>query len=109
MTGNTPLNADDELRKDIEHLILAWSSETTGEPRERLAPDALTLVDRFSNFILADRKKHELQARIDELNRIAVAVEDRRTADSFDGRVYVTKLSLIDERIEALQKGDKDD
>lgn len=60
-----PLNADDELRKDIEHLILIWSSEMTGQPRERLAPDAITFVDRFSNFILADRKKHELQAKLE--------------------------------------------
>ena len=50
-------------------------------------------------------EQREREARIAELNRIAVAVEDRRTADSFDGRVYVTKLSNIDDRIQALQKG----
>ena len=56
--------------------------------------------------LLALIEQREREARIDELNRIAVAVEDRRTADSFDGRVYVTKLSNIDDRIEALQKGE---
>lgn len=38
---------DTPKRAELEKIILEWSSEITGEPRERLAPDALTLLDRL--------------------------------------------------------------
>ncbi|WP_440220892.1 hypothetical protein [Dietzia sp. MNB45] len=41
----------DELRRDIEHTILAWSSMTTGEQRTKLHSEAdqfvLMLMDLF--------------------------------------------------------------
>ena len=80
----------DEQINEILHKHGAEEGEFTYSLRQQL----IALIEQ-----------REREARIDELNRIAVAVEDRRTADSFDGRVYVTKLSNIDDRIEALQKG----
>ena len=67
--------------------------------------DSLGVPSLWYDKLIKLIEQREREARIAELNRIAVAVEDRRTADSFDGRVYVTKLSNIDDRIEALQKG----
>ena len=66
MTDNTPLNADDELRNRIYNEVKRWMT-----PNE-----SLRFIDDFMPIILADRKKHELQARIDEVYRLDGGDED---------------------------------
>lgn len=63
MANNTE---DVELRKQLINTILIWSSETTGQPREILAPEALTLVDRIEALAQqeANRQKAELLKEI---------------------------------------------
>ena len=60
MTDNTPLNADDELRNFIHDWLVGEYEPSTGVH--------LINVDKLMQRILADRKKHELEARIDENN-----------------------------------------
>lgn len=60
MTDNTPLNADDELEKNILYIIEAHFKPSDNS----LMP--LNATKRVMQIILANRKKHELQARIDE-------------------------------------------
>ena len=62
MTDNTPLNADDELEKNILYIIEAHFKPSDNS----LMP--LNATKRVMQIILANRKKHELQARIDEIN-----------------------------------------
>lgn len=58
MTDNTPLNADDELDR---YLFDTWNMKDTVHNR--------VLADSIKRW----RKKHELEARIDELeNRLRV-------------------------------------
>lgn len=57
--SNTPLNADDELRRDIA-LLFNRQSNANAKSRSETISDAMDIV-------LADRKKHELQARIASL------------------------------------------
>ena len=70
MTDNIPLNADDELRRHCDSL---------GVPS--------LWCDKLIDIVEADRKKHELQARIDEINE---AREDynKRIPDVFERDVY---------------------
>ena len=65
-----PLNADDELREEIDDILQQvgnyWycvAKETT-DTRTMSEGEAL---DKIMQLILADRKKHELQAIIKEL------------------------------------------
>ena len=80
MTDNTPLNADDELRESIlediynaavwrEHLGAVKGEDEFGDKdrhKDRLEGSG-RVADLVMNKILADSKKHELQARIGEL------------------------------------------
>ena len=43
--------SEDRLRKDIEHIILTWSSEISGEPREKLHPETDQFVMRLIDLI----------------------------------------------------------
>ena len=61
MTDTTPLNADDELRKAF--VALLEGIDVTAEPDSFFISECLEIV-------AADRKKHELQARIDELGQV---------------------------------------
>ena len=56
MTNNTPLNADDELRERVQDIC--------DRIRAGLLPP--TGAGAIMQLILADRKKHELQARLEE-------------------------------------------
>lgn len=62
MTDNTPFNADDELRNFIHNWVV-------GEYEPRIGGNIIN-TDKLMQRILADRKKHELQARIDELGSL---------------------------------------
>lgn len=57
---NTPLNADDELRRKISKMCEGIAAGYHGEDG----------IDYIMQLILADRKKHELQARMDELRSL---------------------------------------
>ena len=49
--------SEDELRKDIEHIILTWSSEISGEPREKLHPETDQFVMRLIDLIRNEKLK----------------------------------------------------
>ena len=70
MKPSKPLNADDELREEIDDILQQvgnyWycvAKETT-DTRTMSEGEAL---DKIMQLILADRKKHELQARCEAM------------------------------------------
>lgn len=66
-TDNTPLNAGDELRENLWHYM-GLCPGTEHSPcifEVYISPEQQ--FEGVMEFIIADRKKHELQARIDEL------------------------------------------
>ena len=86
-----------DKRAGLESIILTWSSEITGEPREKLAPDALTLIDR----LILWHEQEIAEAKLDEaaevhrlgitllaadrtatLNRILTEIEKRHGKDN---------------------------
>ena len=79
MTDNTPLNADDELRDNLWHYMgLCPGAEHSPCIFDgNVSPGQQ--FERIMEFILADRKKHELQARIDELSAIYGWSQEERT------------------------------
>ena len=87
----------------FESVILLWDSycdemnnlEQYADPRSFLKHEKLKPA-------LAQLNKLFTEARIDELEKIAN--EPRRTADTFDGKVYVYKMLRVDDRIESLKK-----
>lgn len=57
-TDNTPLNADDELRDELDkYLFRTWNIKDTVHN--------IAMVDGIEKLVQADRKKHELQAYSD--------------------------------------------
>ena len=94
---NTPLNTDDELREAINQRF----DVVTTQGHHQSCGEYQTAVDDIMRLILTDRKKHELQARIDELTKL----DTRRHY----GKDYQESLDELDDykedRIEALQKG----
>ena len=63
-------------QKELENIILAWSSEMTGEQRDKLAPDALTLLDR-----LIDWRDKEVLAVLEELEGKNTIFKDYKYKD----------------------------
>ena len=59
MTNTTDTNqaSEDRLRKDIEHIILTWSSEISGQPREKLHPETDQFVIRLIDLIRTEKLK----------------------------------------------------
>lgn len=93
MTDNTPLNADGELLNELRMLYARRISSNFSIAEYLL---------EMRQLILADRKKHELQARIDELVDMHRNIMDNPKwhSDAPDqafayGRVH----RIIDERI----------
>ena len=62
MTGNIPLDADDEMYREVEYCVTMEYKAPNGEP-------AKSRIDRLMKMILADRKKHELLGAIKESER----------------------------------------
>ena len=80
--SNTPLNADDELREELRELTEDIYNEEH--------------YDELMRVIISDRKKHELQAKIYELNSLP-----HRSVTALTGSV---DQSVIYERIDELKK-----
>lgn len=76
--------SEDRLRKDIEHIILTWSSEISGQPREKLHPEADQFVMRLVDLIRTEKLKLLAEVR-DSLGTLP------ETADR-EARVYEYKL-----------------
>ncbi|WP_192378792.1 hypothetical protein [Rhodococcus rhodochrous] len=74
---DTPLNADDELRNRIYNEVKLWMT-----PNE-----SLRFIDDFMPIILADRKKHALQAGISELEAAADSLRSFGVKELIDGRI----------------------
>ena len=81
MTNNTPLNAEDELREKIDEYLSHFEVSVDGmgdvglfdlvHPRIKDKYGygiewAIVIGNRIMEAVLADRKKHELQARLEE-------------------------------------------
>ena len=49
--------SEDGLRKSIEHIILIWSSEISGEPREKLHPEIDQFVLRLIDLVRTEKLK----------------------------------------------------
>ena len=65
MTNNTPLNADDEIDAVLEQAFTDGASDTMWQNDRHVE-----IFAEAKRRLLADRKKHELQARIDEARKI---------------------------------------
>lgn len=50
--------------EELEQIILTWSSEVTGERRDALAPDALTLVERLRSYTAQKCKEARIKENI---------------------------------------------
>ena len=81
MTDNTPLNADDELRRHCDSL---------GVPS--------LWYDKLIDIVEADRKRGALEARIDELKKIEIGGDNIWTVNS-----GTDTAMLIEERIAELK------
>lgn len=85
-------NNTEQLRKDVEHTILAWSSKVSGEQRTELSPEASELVDLFIDLHEAEATRRE-QALLDELDKRAFYIG---TPDGSNGK-YVIGVEEIAE------------
>ena len=90
---NKPLNTDDEIRSLIqqkcEQIALKCGNYTT----EAFIPE----YRQIYNAILADRKKHELQARIDELEKYR-----KHYNDDWDGYAD-TRIAELKQELESYE------
>ena len=84
-----PLNVDDELRLHVHGLVAMVSAGYA------VASQA---TDDIMKLILADRKKHELQARIDELSHVSHPA--RTSKQQHLGLDY-----LVEDRLKELKQG----
>ena len=88
MTDNTPLNADDELRRIFDDDV--FEIEVDGR-RMNVVP-FYTAVRTVEKYVLADRKKHELQAVLKELKWA-------KTASVWNIEVRISELEKELERL----------
>ena len=94
MTDHTPLNADDELFCELRMLY------------KRRISSNLSLADyllEMRQLILANRKKHELQARIDEMD-VALAEVTHWSIDNADSAIHGYGEYRIDKLKQELEK-----
>ena len=85
--SKTALNADDELRLQVHGAVASVAAGFIISVQAK---------DEIMQLVLADRKKHELQARIDELNSLP-----HRSVTALTGSV---DQSVIYERLDELKQ-----
>ena len=93
----TPTEQDKELREHLVETILSILGVMDRSSGNRPGQIA-TLEQKIASYITADRKRVELEARIDELKKIEIGGDNIWTVDS-----GTDTAMLIEERIAELK------
>lgn len=88
-------NNTEQLRKDIEHTILAWSSKVSGEQRTGLSPEASELVDLFIDLHEAEATRRE-QALLSSLPEGLYSAHRYNTDDEMKIHLWNTNGTSYD-------------